>query len=223
WTLYRNGVITNNESLFFPPQLDALTEAPVQDSQFVRGNTISTLVERGNQAGLGRQDFDGLLQPMSFFSFNFILSLLIFSLMLLFHRIIPFLPAELHQYFIENLSIRNKIQFSVLAILIAAFTMVGIVSANFYKRSYKKTLESTVKEFYQKVKRAGFQGEKIRSVFDGIPGRFILFDQDGRAIRNQSYPDHNYLPYPVVRKINLSPTLDQFDEIWPGALVLPFA
>ena len=223
WTLYRNGVITNNESLFFPPQLDSLTEAPVQDSQFVRGNTIYTLVERGNQAGLGRQDFDGLLQPMSFFSFNFILSLLIFSLMLLFHRIIPFLPAELHQYFIENLSIRNKIQFSVLAILIAAFTMVGIVSANFYKRSYKKTLESTVKEFYQKVKRAGFQGEKIRSVFDGIPGRFILFDQDGRAIRNQSYPDHNYLPYPVVRKINLSPTLDQFDEIWPGALVLPFA
>src|SRR5690606_2587921 len=159
----------------------------------------------------------------SFFSFNFILSLLIFGLMLVVHRVIPFLPRELHQYFIENLSIRNKIQFSVLAILIAAFAVVGIVSANFYKRSYKETLESTVKEYYQKVKRADFQRDEILKVFEGIPGNFILFDENGKAIHNQVHHDRNHMPYPVVRKIKLSTTLDHFDEIWPGALVLPFS
>lgn len=223
WTIYQDRKITNDESLFFPPALDSLSPRPVRDSQFVRDNTIYTLVERGDKAALGRQDYDGLLQPMSFFSFNFILSLLIFGLMLVVHRVIPFLPRELHQYFIENLSIRNKIQFSVLAILIAAFAVVGIVSANFYKRSYKETLESTVKEYYQKVKRADFQRDEILKVFEGIPGNFILFDENGKAIHNQVHHDRNHMPYPVVRKIKLSTTLDHFDEIWPGALVLPFS
>ncbi len=223
WTLYDNGIITNDESLFFPPTLDSLSVRQARDSQFVRDNTIYTMVERGNAAALGRQDYDGLLQPMSFFSFNFILSLLIFGLLLLIHRAVPFLPRELHQYFIENLSIRNKIQFSVLAILIAAFTMVGIVSANFYKRSYKETLESTVKEYYQKVKRADFGNEEILKVFDGIPGKFILFDQNGKAIENRANHEYTHLPYPVVRKVKLSNTLDQFDAIWQGALVLPFS
>src|SRR5690606_18754774 len=223
WTLYDNGIITNDESLFFPPTLDSLSVRQARDSQFVRDNTIYTMVERGNKAALGRQDYDGLLQPMSFFSFNFILSLLIFGLLLLIHRAVPFLPRELHQYFIENLSIRNKIQFSVLAILIAAFTMVGIVSANFYKRSYKETLESTVKEYYQKVKRADFRNEEILKVLDGIPGMFILFDQNGTAIENRANHEYTHLPYPVVRKVKLSNTLGQFDAIWQGALVLPFS
>lgn len=229
WTLYDQRVITNNESLFFPPTLDTLSRLPappdetVRDTQFIRDNTIYTLVEKGEKAALGRQDFDGLLQPMSFFSFHFILSLLIFGLMLVMHRFVRFLPTELHQYFVENLSIRNKIQFSVLAILIAAFTVVGIVSANFYKRSYKETLERTVKEYYQKVKRAEFQENQIMKVFEGIPGNFILFDENGKAIQNRNYRERNYMPYEVVRKIKLSHTLDRFDEIWPGSLVLPFA
>lgn len=223
WTLYDHRIITNDESLFFPPTLDSLSMMPVRDSQFFRGNTIYTLVERGDKAALGRQDYDGLLQPISFFSFNFILSLLIFGFLMLMHRLIPFLPRELHQYFIENLSIRNKIQFSVLAILIAAFAMVGIVSANFYKRSYKKTLESTVKEYYQKVNRADFRSEEILKVFDGIPGKFMLFDQDGKVIRNNVFHERTHLPYPVVRRIKLSKTLGNFDEIWPGALILPFS
>lgn len=223
WTLYQDRRITNDESLFFPPVLDSISPKPVRDSQFVRDNTIYTLVERGDKAALGRQAFDGLLQPMSFFSFNFILSLLILSILLLVHKLIPFLPKELHQYFIENLSIRNKIQFSVLAILIAAFAMVGIVSANFYKRSYKETLEGTVKEYYQKIKRAQFDREEILKVLEGIPGRFILFDQQGRAIQPNGYHQYHHLPYEVVRKIKLSETLDHFDEIWPGAMVLPFS
>ncbi len=229
WTVYDRRVITNNESLFFPPFLDSLVPVwpadnlMVRDSQFVRDHTIYTLVEHGNRAALGRQDYDGLLQPMSFFSFNFILFLLLFGLLLTLHRLIQFLPRELHQYFVENLSIRNKIQFSVLAILIAAFTVVGIVSANFYKRSYKETLERTVKEYYQKVKRADFTPDEIMKVFEGIPGNYILFNSQGRAIQNNKFQEFNYLPYNVVRKINLSTTLDHFDEIWPGALVLPFA
>ena len=223
WTLYDGRRITNDESLFFPPVLDSISSGMVRDSQFVRDNTIYTLVEKGDRAALGRQEYDGLLQPMSFFSFNFILSLLTLSLLLLIHKFIPFLPKELHQYFIENLSIRNKIQFSVLAILIAAFAMVGIVSANFYKRSYKETLESTVKEYYQKVKRAQFQSDEILKVLEGIPGRFILFDQQGKAIQSNLYNHYSRLPYYVVRKINLSKTLERFDEIWPGALILPFS
>ncbi len=223
WTIYHDRRITNDESLFFPPALDSISSRPLRDSQFVRDNTIYTLVEKGDKAALGRQEYDGLLQPMSFFSFNFILSLLILSLLLLIHKFIPFLPKELHQYFIENLSIRNKIQFSVLAILITAFAMVGIVSANFYKRSYKETLESTVKEYYQKVKRAQFQSDEILKVLEGIPGRFILFDQQGKAIQSNLYNHYSRLPYHVVRKINLSKTLDRFDEIWPGALILPFS
>lgn len=223
WTLYDDRRITNDESLFFPPVLDSISKKPVRDSQFIRDNTIYTLVEVGDKAALGRQDFDGLLQPMSFFSFNFILSLLILSVLLLINKLFPFLPAALHQYFIENLSIRNKIQFSVLAILIAAFAMVGIVSANFYKRSYKETLESTVKEYYQKIKRAQFENNEILKVLEGIPGRFILFDEQGRAIQPHGYNQYHHLPYQVVRKIQLSETLDHFDEIWPGALVLPFS
>src|SRR5690606_39787834 len=64
WTVYDRRVITNNESLFFPPFLDSLVPVwpadnlMVRDSQFVRDHTIYTLVEHGNRAALGRQDYD---------------------------------------------------------------------------------------------------------------------------------------------------------------------
>lgn len=223
WTIYDQGKITNDESLFFPPALDSLTTGALRDSQFVRDNTIYTLVSRGDKAALGRQEFDGLLQPMSFFSFNFILSLMILGFLVLVQKFIPFLPFELHQYFIENLSIRNKIQFSVLAILIAAFAIIGLVSANFYKRSYKETLQSTVKEYYQRVKRARFDRDEIVKVLEGLPGLFTLYNDQGQIIQSVVPEQNNRLPYSVVRKIELSETLANFDEIWPGTLVLPFS
>lgn len=223
WTHYFKKENMSNESLFFPPHLDSLSDQDLPVEQIFRNNTVYTIVRSGDYAAVGRQEFDGLLQPLSFFSFNFILALIVLGCLVLLHQFFPFLPEELHGYFIENITLRNKIQFSVLAILISAFTIVGIVSANFYKRSYKKTLESTVKEYYHRIKRENIQNDKTIQTLQGLPGNFIFYDKTGKMVHPIHSSEAKRLPYPTVRKVLTSASLDSFDEILPGSLVVPIS
>ena len=223
WTHYHKGKNMSNESLFFPPHLDSLSDEDIPVEQIFRNNTVYTIVRSGDYAAVGRQEFDGLLQPLSFFSFNFILALIVLGGLVLLHQFFPFLPEELHGYFIENITLRNKIQFSVLAILISAFTIVGIVSANFYKRSYKETLESTVKEYYHRIKRENIQNDKTIQTLQGLPGNFIFYDKTGKMVHPIHSSEAKRLPYPTVRKVLTSASLDSFDEILPGSLVVPIS
>src|SRR5690625_7766557 len=77
WTHYHKGKNMSNESLFFPPHIDSLSVEDIPVEQIFRINSVYTIIQYGDYAAVGSQEFDGLLQPLSFFAFNIVFALLV--------------------------------------------------------------------------------------------------------------------------------------------------
>jgi len=77
------------------------------------------------------EELPGLLRPVSLFSLLFfILSLLIFLLSLV-NTKVKFLPGQMDLRFFEYKSLRNRIQISIISLVISSFFIIGVVS-NYY-------------------------------------------------------------------------------------------
>ncbi|GAA5222426.1 sensor histidine kinase [Membranihabitans marinus] len=186
WTIYHGLNNLNKDDLFFPEKLQSQKDES-DHLGFVNSELIQYTIAKKNELTIiGRQEFDGLLQPLSFFSFLFILALLILLFIIGLHSIYSFLPEEFNNYFLESLTIRNKIQFSVLSLLVVAFTIVGIVSANFYKRTFKESLKDSVNDYYQSIHKTPHQAGDLANLLAELPSPYILYDEDGKYIASSA-------------------------------------
>ena len=57
----------------------------------------------------------------------------------------------------------------------------------------------------------------------GLPGKFIIYNEYGRKVHPESSMETNRLPYPIVRMVRTSSSLDNFNEIIPGSLIVPIS
>ena len=99
-------------------------------------NSLSWLkkVEHSGLSIVHVQSIPGILRPLSVFPLLFfLLSLVLFSLSLT-HRIIPIIPSWLDLSFLEKKSLRNRIQISIIGLIIASFFITGMVSHFYLQR-----------------------------------------------------------------------------------------
>ena len=88
----------------------------------------------------------GLIKPVSLFSYLFVVIVIIIFFLLLLNTFIPYLPKEFNFTFSNQISLRNKIQVSVLALIILSFIIIGIVTVVYFQSNAEKTNEDRLKE-----------------------------------------------------------------------------
>ncbi|WP_236975989.1 sensor histidine kinase [Membranihabitans maritimus] len=223
WTIYKGNKNLMAESLFFPDNLTQFNISDSNNTNFVNGNTLYSSARNGEFTIIGRQKYNDLLLPFSFFSFLFVFALFILAILVGMQSIFKILPSEFNHYLIENLTIRNKIQFSVLSILAVTFAIIGIVSSNFYKRTYKESLRNTVKEYYQQIHKTKLSNSNPFELVRSLPGNFVLYDQSGRLISqnissNDTPKRMEFNTLAKLRGSDYAPLLDESDH---EELILP--
>lgn len=87
---------------------------------------------------IGRK-LTGLIKPVSLFSYLFVIIVIIIFVLLMLNSVYPYLPSEFNFTLSNQISLRNKIQVSVLALIILSFIIIGIVTVFYFRSTAEKS------------------------------------------------------------------------------------
>jgi len=135
--LYRDGVLdpTNAPDIYpinFPFQISGEQgyQEIIQDG---RSELLVWLNPR-NIAVIGKP-LMGMIKPISAFSYVFILFLICFILLVLSNTYGRFIPNSLQIDLSNSQSLRNRIQLSVIAVIMASFLIIAVITVFYFKNS----------------------------------------------------------------------------------------
>ncbi|NND06349.1 MAG: HAMP domain-containing histidine kinase [Saprospiraceae bacterium] len=94
---------------------------------------------------IGRK-LTGLIKPVSLFSYLFVIIVIIILLLLILNSLFPYLPTEFNFTLSNQISLRNKIQTSVLALIILSFIIIGIVTVYYFQNTAEKAQEDRLEK-----------------------------------------------------------------------------
>ncbi len=83
---------------------------------------------------IGKQ-LTGMIKPISSFSYVFVLFLLVIGIIVLTDMYLHYLPPELQFHFSNRSSLRNKIQLSVISVILASFVIIAIITVFYFKNT----------------------------------------------------------------------------------------
>lgn len=114
---------------------------------------------------IGRK-LTGLIKPVSLFSYLFVIIVIIIFILLIVNSIFPYLPEEFNFTLSNQISLRNKIQVSVLTLIILSFIIIGIVTVIYFRntaeKSYHDKLTQTASSLQYEIQK-NLQGDSITS------------------------------------------------------------
>ncbi|MCB0657710.1 MAG: hypothetical protein KDC57_16310 [Saprospiraceae bacterium] len=87
----------------------------------------------------------GMIKPISAFSYVFILFLLCFILLVLSNTYGRFIPTSLQIDLSNSQSLRNRIQLSVIAVIMASFLIIAVITVFYFKNSAEATQYSQLR------------------------------------------------------------------------------
>lgn len=134
----------------------------------------------------------GYGRPLSLFSLVFVCLLLAAVIFLLADRLYRALPFTFHTF--PFISLRNRIQVAVLALIIGSFLLVGWVTASFFTRSTAAYRAERTRELLSTLQRQlqqeqSLSPEQLVARMAGIHHRdFDLFDQKGNLLASSARP-----------------------------------
>lgn len=89
---------------------------------------------------IGRK-LTGLIKPVSLFSYLFVIIVIIIFILLIFNSIFRYLPEEFNFTLSNQISLRNKIQVSVLTLIVLSFIIIGIVTVIYFRNTAEKNYQ----------------------------------------------------------------------------------
>ncbi len=123
-------------------------EIPVEgDISMIYGSGRSELLYNNGKyiVKIGKK-LTGLIKPVSLFSYLFVIIVIIIFILLIINSAFPYLPEEFNFTLSNQISLRNKIQVSVLALIILSFIIIGIVTVFYFRNTAEKSYENKLKQ-----------------------------------------------------------------------------
>ena len=112
---------------------------PVGKTNLNYRNRRSELVyNNGSYITIIGRKLSGIIKPVSLFSYLFVIIVMIIFVLLIVNSIIPYLPEEFNFTLSNQISLRNKIQVSVLTLIILSFIIIGIVTVFYFRNTAEK-------------------------------------------------------------------------------------
>ncbi len=118
-------------------------------------NRIELTYNNGSYLIVVGRRLTGLIKPVSLFSYLFVTTVLVLLSLLLINAVFTFLPADFNFNLGSQISLRNKIQVSVLALIVLSFVIIGLVTVFYFRSTAEKShvdrLEQTASSLQQEI------------------------------------------------------------------------
>ena len=158
----------------------------------------------------------GLIKPVSLFSYLFVVVVMIALAFLFINSFVSFLPKELDFNMSSQSSLRNKIQFSVLALIVLSFVVVGLVTVFYFRDSAEKnnldrikqtvaSVQSELLELVYPLRNISFTrnlNDNIKSLATKYQTNLMVYDEKGFLLHASS--EHSESPVIPTRMDFLS-------------------
>ena len=156
YAVYHNGQnIMRNDPYYgeFLVSEDAIPAPTEFSSQELNGRSQVSYKDENNQVVLISKEMEGWIMPISLFSYLFTL-LILFTLIIGFLNIFfKFIPKSLSFAIIRKPSLKNRIQLSVISLIVVSFLIIGIVTVVFFGQSHEQYHEDRLKRKTRSVIR----------------------------------------------------------------------
>ncbi|NND32615.1 MAG: GHKL domain-containing protein [Saprospiraceae bacterium] len=198
YAIYKNGSCVERSSSEYRMLLEE--EIPAEGKTIINypGNRSELLYNNGKYVTKIGRKLTGLIKPVSLFSYLFVIIVIIILLLLIVNSVFPYLPREFNFTLSNQISLRNKIQVSVLALIILSFIIIGIVTVFYFRSTSEKSsdlkltqtassLQYEIQENIKKDKTEKFDSlfnESVQSLAIKYNTHIQVFDKDGLLIQS---------------------------------------
>ncbi len=156
YAIYHNGQNIMRNDPYYGEFLVAEELIPVAgefEQREENGRSQISYQDHNNNVVLISKETEGWIMPISLFSYLFTL-LIIFTLLLGFLNIFfKFIPKSLSFAIIRKPSLKNRIQLSVIALIVVSFLIIGMVTVVFFGQSHEQYHENRLKRKTRSVIR----------------------------------------------------------------------
>jgi two-component system, NtrC family, nitrogen regulation sensor histidine kinase NtrY len=104
-------------------------------AEIIFNNRTEVVCKEGAYTVLLGRELSGILKPLSLFSYLFAMLVTAIILLMLLNSFYPVFPSTIRLTLSGQLTLRNKIQIAVLALIIASFIFVGLVTVIYFNNS----------------------------------------------------------------------------------------
>ena len=122
-------------------------------------------------------DIPGILRPLSLFSLFFVITGFIFFIIAVLNSTFGFLPAVIELNFIGIFTLKDRIQFSIIGLLIISFLILGVLTFHYFHNFFEENQKEKAELFSSLINS---EIEHQESVVDlsFIMDRLFLFERE---------------------------------------------
>jgi two-component system nitrogen regulation sensor histidine kinase NtrY len=126
FAIYNDGILKESYGYFYDRQLmDVPNNTLSAGFEWIKNNRSELVWKDGSYTILIGRELLGIVKPLSLFSLLFALLISIISLLLIINNFTPILPKSIGFNLETKASLKNRIQFSILALIFLSFIFVG--------------------------------------------------------------------------------------------------
>ena len=133
-----DGHCRERSSSDYPMKLQASLPLEGETKLHFSKNRSELLYHHGDFSIQIGRNLSGLIKPLSLFSYLFIIVVLTILCLLLVNSFIPYLPAEFNFSVSRGISLRNRIQISVLSLILLSFVIIGIATVYYFQNAERR-------------------------------------------------------------------------------------
>jgi len=156
YAIYRDGQnIMSNDPYYgeFLVSEDAVPGPSQFSSQKLNGRSEVSYKDENNNVVLISKESEGWIMPISLFSYLFTLLISLTLILGFLNIFFKFIPKSLSFAIIRKPSLKNRIQLSVISLIVASFLIIGIVTVVFFGQSHEQYHENRLKRKTRSVIR----------------------------------------------------------------------
>lgn len=217
YAIYHKGHLsTTNANYFDQKQFDfqGITAGEIL-SQTVDNRRILVLTQDDSTV-IVSDKITGLINMVSMFSFLFIIAGFFILILTIGNNYFAFLPAHFRLNFNSSMTLKYKIQFAFLSVLVISFVLIALITGYYFKSSATENTLSLLRnkavvistelndnlpsfqreggrsEFLKEVRKLARMNDIILAIYDA-KGRRLEVGQNTTFVRKMPYEVYNYI------------------------------
>ncbi len=140
YAIYKNDTLTESQGRIYPDKINIkaiMEHSEVLELNSQRRSELMSLIDDNTAIIIGKELL-GIIKPISLFSFLFVLLILMAIIVSFVNSWIKILPIELPLLFSSRFNLRQRIEYSILLVIVASFGIIAWITSIYFKDlSYK--------------------------------------------------------------------------------------
>ena len=135
YAIYRNDILSESQGRIYPDNIDSrkiLEENEMVEISTQKRSELTTRIDAHTVIIIGKELL-GLIKPISLFSFLFVLLILMAIIVSLLNSWTKILPVELPLLFSSQFNLRQRIEYSILLLIVTSFGIIAWITSIYFR------------------------------------------------------------------------------------------